>query len=63
MVGFSEWLIPSFATVAVTLQAISRQGVSFVWGSEQERSFQDLKKQLASAPVLAVLTKMYTPGW
>ena len=53
MVGFSARLIPNFATIAEPLRAISRQGVPFVWGSEHETSFQELKQQLASAPVLA----------
>ena len=57
MVGFSARFIPNFATVEKPLRAISRQGVPFVWDSEQERSFQELKQQLASAPVLAYSDK------
>ena len=59
MVGFSARFIPNFATIAEPLQAISRQGVPFVWGSEQEASFQELKQQLAtcSVPVLAYFDK------
>lgn len=43
MVGFSARFIPNFATIAEPLRAISRQGVPFVWDSEQEASFQELK--------------------
>ena len=57
MVGFSARFIPNLATVAEPLRAISRKGVPFVWSSEQETSFQELKKQLASAPVLAYFDK------
>ena len=57
MVGFSARFIPNFATIAEPLRAISRQGVPFVWGSEQEASFQELKQQLASVPVLAYFDK------
>ena len=57
MVGFSARFIPNFATIAEPLRAISRQGVPLVWGSEQEASFQELKQQLASAPVLAYFDK------
>ena len=57
MVGFTAYFIPNFATTAEPLRAISRQGVTFVWGSEQEASFQELKQQLASAPVLAHFDK------
>ena len=57
MVGFSARFIPNFATIAEPLRGISRQGTPFVWGSEQEASFQELKQQLASAPVLAYFDK------
>ena len=57
MVGFSARFIPNFATIAEPLRAISRQGAPFVWGSEQEASFQELKQQLTSAPVLAYFDK------
>ena len=57
MVGFSARFIPNFSTLAEPLRAISRQGVPFVWGNEQEESFKELKRQLASAPVLAYFDK------
>ena len=57
MVGFSARFIPNFATLAEPLRAISRQGVPFVWGKEQDASFKELKLQLASAPVLAYFDK------
>ena len=55
MVGFSARFIPNFATLAEPLQATSRQGVP--WGNEQEASFKELKRQLASAPILAYFDK------
>ena len=57
MVGFSALFIPNVATIAEPLRAISRQGVPFVWGSEHEASFQEVKQQLASASVLAYFDK------
>ena len=57
MVGFSARFIPNFATLAEPLRAISRQGVPFVWGKEQDASFKELKRQLASASVLAYFDK------
>ena len=57
MVGFSASFIPNFSIMAEPLRAISSQGVPFVWGSEQEKAFQELKQQLASAPVLAFFDK------
>ena len=42
MVGFSARFITNFATIAEPLQAISRQGVPFVWGSEHwKRCFRN----------------------
>ena len=57
MVGFSARFIPNFATLPEPLRAISRQGVPFVWGKEQDASFKELKRQPASAPVLAYFDK------
>ena len=57
MVAFNARFIPNFATLAEPLRAISRQGVPFVWGNEQEASFKELKRQLASAPVLVYFDK------
>ena len=57
MVGFSARLIPNFATLAEPLRAISRHGVPIVWGKEQDASFKELKRQLASASVLTYFDK------
>ena len=57
LVGFSARFIPDFSTTADPLRKIARQGESFIWGEEQEKSFQKLKGQIASAPVLAYFDK------
>ncbi|PFX34411.1 Transposon Ty3-G Gag-Pol polyprotein [Stylophora pistillata] len=57
MVSFSARFISNFATIAEPLRAISRHGVPFVWDSEKEASFQELKQQSAKAPVLAYFDK------
>ena len=57
MVGFSARFIPNLAPVAEPLKVISRKGVHFAWGSEQEKSFQELTKQLANALMLAYFDK------
>ena len=57
LVGFSARFIPDFSTTAYPLRRIARQGESFIWGEEQEKSFQKLKRQIASVPVLAYFDK------
>ena len=57
LVGFSARFIPDFATTADPLRKLARKGEPFVWGEEQEQSFQRLKSQVASAPVLAYFDK------
>ena len=55
--GFSARFIPVFATTADSLRRLARTGKPFMWGEEQEKSFQKLKGQVASAPVLAYFDK------
>ena len=57
LVGFSARFIPDFSTTADPLRKTARQGESFTWGEEQEKSFQKLKRQIASAPILAYFDK------
>ena len=61
MVGFSVRFIPNFATIAEPPRAISRQRLPFVWGSELEASFQELKQQLAPLPYFSPIFWL-TPG-
>ena len=60
LVGLSARFIPGFATTADPLRKLARKGEHFVWGEKQEQSFQRLKSQVASAPVLAYLDKDMT---
>ena len=57
LVGFSARFIPDFATTADPVRKLARKGEPFVWGEKQEQSFQRLKSQVASAPVLAYFDK------
>ena len=57
LVRFSARLKPDFSITADHLRKMARQGESFTWGKEQEKSFQELKRQIASAPVLAYFDK------
>ncbi|KAL9968932.1 hypothetical protein ACROYT_G021083 [Oculina patagonica] len=57
LVGFSARFITDFTTTADPLRRLARKGKLFMWGEEQENSFQKLKSQVASAPVLAYFDK------
>ena len=54
---FSSRLIPDFATTGDPLRRLARKEEPFQWGEEQEKSFQKLKNQVASVPVLAYFDK------
>ena len=57
LVGFSATFIPDFSTTAEPLRKIARKRKTFLWGEEQKKSFQNLKEQIARAPVLAYFDK------
>ena len=57
LVGFNARFIPDFATTADPLRKSARKGEPFVWNEEEENSFQKLKQQIASTPVLAYFDK------
>lgn len=46
--------IPGFANIAAPLYHLTKKGVRFVWGGEQQQAFDTLKSCLISAPVLAM---------
>src|ERR1043165_1249582 len=46
--------IPRFATVAKPLHALTRKGQPFKWSEDCERAFNELKRLLTIAPILAL---------
>ena len=47
----------NFAELADPLVSLTRKGVPFVWGSEQQMAFDALKACLLSAPILGFPTE------
>ena len=45
--------VKSFAQVAEPLHALTRKGVSFAWDESCQAAFNELKKRLSEAPILA----------
>ena len=56
-VGYYRRFVRNFAELADPLVALTRKGVPFVWGSEQQKAFDALKACLLSAPILGFPTE------
>ena len=53
LVNFVARYIPDLATVSEPLRQLTKKGVEFVFGDEQRKSFQELKRRLCSTKTLA----------
>ena len=53
MMGWYARFIPRFADYCAPLNELTRKGVKWHWGSEQQEAFQKLKLAITEAPVLA----------
>ena len=54
MVGFYARFIPGYSDIAAALHSLKRKGVTWVWGQEQQKAFEELKHALCEAPVLQI---------
>ncbi|BBN68979.1 transposable element gene [Prunus dulcis] len=52
--GYYRHFVEGFSTIAVPLTRLTRKGVKFEWSDECEKSFNELKTRLTSAPVLTL---------
>jgi len=46
--------VPEFSAIAAPLHALTQKGRAFVWTSECQEAFDELKTRLTSSPVLAL---------
>nr|GFC70357.1 transposon Ty3-G Gag-Pol polyprotein [Tanacetum cinerariifolium] len=46
--------VEGFSCLALPLTKLMRKGKKFVWNEEREKSFEELKQRLVSAPVLTL---------
>jgi hypothetical protein len=46
--------VKDFSTIAAPLNELTKKGVPFVWGAAQNHAFNELKRLLTSAPLLAL---------
>ena len=54
LAGFYRRFVKDFSTVAAPLNELTNKGVPFVWGAAQDHAFDELKRLLTSAPLLAL---------
>ena len=54
LAGYYRRFVQNFARVAEPLTRLTRRETRFVWTTECEQSFQELKSRLTSAPILVV---------
>jgi hypothetical protein len=52
LAGFYHRFVKDFSTSAALLNALTRKGVPFSWGTTQENAFTILKDKLTHAPLL-----------
>jgi len=53
LAGYYRRFVSKFADIARPLHHLTRNHVSWCWGVEQENAFQELKRKMTEAPVLA----------
>jgi hypothetical protein len=57
LAGYYRHFIEGFSKLSRPLTALTRKNARFVWMDECEQCFQELKRRLVTAPVLALPTK------
>ena len=54
LAGYYQRFVEGFSKIALPLTQLTRKNVKFQWSDERERSFQELKKRLITAPILTI---------
>nr|GFD04463.1 putative reverse transcriptase domain-containing protein [Tanacetum cinerariifolium] len=54
LAGYYRRFVEGFSRLALPLTKLIRKGEKFVWNEEREKSFEELKQRLVSAPVLTL---------
>ncbi|KAJ3679581.1 hypothetical protein LUZ60_017592 [Juncus effusus] len=54
LAGYYRHFVDGFAKIALPMSRLMRKDVKFVWDEKCQKSFEELKKKLVSAPVLVV---------
>nr|GFC62901.1 putative reverse transcriptase domain-containing protein [Tanacetum cinerariifolium] len=54
LAGYYRRFVEGLSRLALPLTKLMRKGENFVWNDEREKSFEDLKQRLVSAPVFTL---------
>ncbi|GJS49430.1 putative reverse transcriptase domain-containing protein [Tanacetum coccineum] len=54
LAGYYRWFIANFSKIAKPLTLLTLKNQKYVWGVEQEETFQTLKNNLCDAPILTL---------
>ncbi|XP_074342281.1 uncharacterized protein LOC141679774 [Apium graveolens] len=54
LAGYYRRFVEGFSSIALPLTQLMRKGIKFEWNDDHEKSFQELKKRLMSAPILVL---------
>ena len=54
LIGYYRRFVEGFSCIAAPLTQLTRKNVKFKWKEECEKSFQELKQRLVTAPVLTI---------
>ena len=60
LAGYYRWFIEGFSKLALPLTQLTCKGKAFVWNTQCESSFHELKQRLTTAPIL-ILPKLEEP--
>ena len=52
--GFYRRFIENFSTIACPLHDLTKKNLPFIWGKEHDFAFNELKRLLTQAPLLAL---------
>jgi hypothetical protein len=54
LAGFYRRFVKDFSTLACPLNELTKKNVPFIWGNAQQKAFDELKRRLTEAPLLAL---------
>ncbi|CAL9086561.1 unnamed protein product [Musa textilis] len=54
LAGYYRRFVEGFSKIAAPLTRLTQKNIKFIWDDKCQRSFQELKKRLTSAPILVI---------